>query len=81
MTFLFLDIGFERSTGLIFQNNKFIFFKSIPIGGNNITKDISKVLNLSLEYSENLKLKFNQLENNQTFSKKSQKKLIHIMKF
>ncbi len=71
----FLDIGFERSTGLIFQNNKFIFFKSIPIGGNNITKDISKVLNLSLEYSENLKLKFNQLENNQTFSKKKSKEI------
>ena len=71
----FLDIGFERSTGLIFQNNKFIFFKSIPIGGNNITKDISKVLNLSLEYSENLKLKFNLLENNQTFSKKKSKEI------
>ena len=61
---IFLDIGFERTTCLIFKNNRFDFFKSLPLGGNNITKDISKILNLDLDYSESLKIKFNTLENN-----------------
>ena len=56
---IFIDIGFERSSGLIFNNNKFDYFKSIALGSNNITKDISKVLKLSLDYSEDLKIKFN----------------------
>ena len=66
---IFLDIGYERSTGLIFNNLKFDFFKSIPLGGNNITKDISKVLKLNLDYSENLKIKFNEEENEKFFNK------------
>tara|TARA_Y100001970_G_scaffold294019_1_gene445909 strand:- start:6515 stop:7678 length:1164 start_codon:yes stop_codon:yes gene_type:complete len=57
--FIFLDIGFERSTALIYINNKFEFLNSVSIGGNTITKDISKVLNLNIEYSENLKIKLN----------------------
>tara|TARA_A100001011_G_scaffold380302_1_gene447452 strand:- start:416 stop:1567 length:1152 start_codon:yes stop_codon:yes gene_type:complete len=66
---IFLDIGYERTTGLIFNNNKFDFFKSISLGGNNITKDISKVLKLNLDYSENLKIKFNEEENEKSFNK------------
>tara|TARA_A100001015_G_scaffold265374_1_gene313691 strand:+ start:1048 stop:2214 length:1167 start_codon:yes stop_codon:yes gene_type:complete len=61
--FIFLDIGFERSSALIFINNKLIFFNSIPLGGNNITKDISQILKLSIEYSEDLKIRFNKDEN------------------
>ncbi len=67
----FIDIGFERSSGFMFNDGKFEFFKSIPIGGNNITKDISKVLKLSLEYSEDLKINFNRSENDISFIKKS----------
>ncbi len=66
---IFIDIGFERSSSFIFNKDKLEFFKSIPIGGNNITKDISKVLKLNFDYSENLKIKFNKLENNIYFSK------------
>ena len=66
---IFLDIGYERTSGLIFNNNKFEFFKSIPLGGNNITKDISKVLKLDLDYSEDLKIKFNKQENDKFFNK------------
>ena len=29
----FIDIGFERSSGFMFNDGKFEFFKSIPIGG------------------------------------------------
>ena len=67
----FIDIGFERSSGFIFNNNKFESFNSIPIGGNNITKDISKILKLSIEYSEDLKIKFNRSENDISFIKNS----------
>ena len=66
---IFLDIGFERSSAFFFYDKKFKFFKTIPIGGNNITKDISKVLNLDLNYSEDLKLKFNKDENEISFNK------------
>ena len=68
---IFLDIGFERSSAFFFRNKKFKFLKSIPIGGNNITKDISKVLNLDLNYSEDLKLKFNKDEKKISFNKTS----------
>ena len=67
----FIDIGFERSSCFIFNNSKFEFFNSIPIGGNNITKDISKILKLSIEYSEDLKIKFNRSENDISFIKNS----------
>ena len=59
---IFLDIGHERSSSIFFKDDKFESFKSFPVGGNNITKDISKVLNLDLNYSETLKIKLNKLE-------------------
>ena len=65
----FLDTGFERSSILIFNTNKFDFFKSIPLGGNNVTKDISQVLKLDPEYAEELKKKFNKLESDLPFNK------------
>ena len=67
--FILLDIGFERTTGLIFNNLKFEFFNSIPLGSNNITKDISKVLKINLDFAEELKIKFNKKENSSFFNK------------
>ena len=67
--FIFLDIGHERTSALFFNNNKFQFLNTVPIGGNNITKDISKVLKLDINYSEDLKLKFNKDENEVPFNK------------
>jgi len=68
---IFLDIGFERTSALFFNNNKFQFLNSIPLGSNNITKDISKILKLSIEYSENLKIKFNKDEKEISIEKNS----------
>ena len=68
---IFLDIGYERSSALFFNNNKFQFLNSISLGGNNITKDISKVLKLDINYSEDLKIKFNKDENEISFTKNS----------
>ena len=61
--FIFLDIGFERSSVLLFSNNKLEFFNSIPIGGNNITNDISQILKLSLDYAEDLKIRLHKKDN------------------
>ena len=66
---IFLDIGFDRTSALIFYNNKLEFFNTIPIGGNSITKDISKVLKLDIGYSEDLKVKFNKDEKEISFNK------------
>ncbi len=66
---IFLDAGFERANSLIFNMNKLDFFKSIPLGCNNVTKDISNVLKLGLEYAEDLKIKFNKLESELSFNK------------
>ena len=66
---IFLDIGYERTSALFFNNNKFQFLNSVPIGGNNITKDISKVLKLDISYSEDLKTKFDKNENQISFNK------------
>ncbi len=68
---IFLDIGYQRTSALFFYDDKFQFLNSIPIGGNNITKDISNVLKLDLYYSEDLKLKFNKDENEISFNKNS----------
>ena len=68
--FIFLDIGYQRTSALFFNNNKFQFFNSVPIGGNNITNDISKVLKLDVNYSEDLKIKFNK-EETETYFKKT----------
>ena len=66
---IFLDIGFERTSGLIFNNHQFDFFNSIPLGSNNITKDIAKVLKLNLDYAEDLKIKYNKEENDFNLNK------------
>ncbi len=55
---VFLDIGFERSSAWFFNNYNFVFLNSINLGGNNITKDISNVLDLDMDYSEDLKKNF-----------------------
>jgi len=58
----FLDIGLERATLILFNNQKLDFLNSIAIGGNHISKDISQVMKLSLDESESLKKTFNKSE-------------------
>ena len=68
---IFLDIGFNRTSCFTFFDSKFTSLESISIGGSNITKDISKVLNLSISYSEDLKIKFYEKESNLNFNRKN----------
>jgi len=58
----FLDIGLDRTTIIFLINQKLDCLNSIPIGGNNISKDISQIMKLSLDESENLKKTFNKSE-------------------
>ena len=58
----FLDIGLNRTTAIFFYNQKIDFLKSIFIGGNHISKDISQIMKLSIDESESLKKTFNKSE-------------------
>ena len=58
----FLDIGFERASLLYFEGDKLKYLNSISVGGNHITKDISKVFKIEYEVAENIKKSFNKSE-------------------
>ena len=56
----FIDIGFNKTSIISYLNEKIISIDVLPIGGNDITKDISKVLEIDLDKSEQAKLNFKQ---------------------
>lgn len=56
-----IDVGSSSMEATVFNKRKFIDFLSVPLGGKNITKDISICLKLSLTDSERLKVKCNTL--------------------
>ncbi len=58
----FLDIGWGRTTIVNFKNKKCKLIQSIPVGSVHITKDISKIFNISLSDAENIKKSFNKSE-------------------
>ena len=73
---VFLDIGHEKSCINIFDNKRLVHFYSIPLGGNHVTKDISKVLKISEKESEDLKQSFNKTET--VFSDESKEGFISL---
>ena len=60
---IFVDIGFEKTSAFFFENKKIQQFKIIPIGGNHISKDISKILNIEISKANEIKLNFNNINN------------------
>ena len=58
----FLDIGLDRTTLILFDQQRFDSLNSIPIGGNHISKDISQIMKLNIDESESLKKSFNKSE-------------------
>ena len=72
----FLDIGWERTSIIIYENFKLRLIDTIPIGGFHITKDISKIFKIDLDEAENIKKSFNKSENE--FSYKNEGKLNQI---
>ena len=75
----FIDIGFNKTSIITFNNNKISCLNVLPIGGNHITKDISKVLKIDLQQAENIKIDFDKKKkflNNQYFSQEFLQKII-----
>ena len=58
----FLDIGLDRTTLILFDQQRLDSLNSIPIGGNHISKDISQIMKLNIDESESLKKSFNKSE-------------------
>ena len=54
----FIDIGFNKTAIISFDDKKVISLEALPIGSNHITKDISKILEIDLEKSEIIKINF-----------------------
>lgn len=55
---MLLDIGAGNTDIGVFEGSTFIYTNSIPLGGDNITNDISLVLNISEEEADKLKRQY-----------------------
>ncbi|MDA7714456.1 cell division protein FtsA [Candidatus Pelagibacter sp.] len=56
----FIDVGFNKTSIISYLNEKILSIDVLFVGGNHITKDISKVLEIDLNKSEQAKLNFDQ---------------------
>ena len=54
----FIDVGFNKTSVISYINDKTLSLVVLPIGGNHITKDISKILEIDLKKSEYFKINF-----------------------
>lgn len=55
---MLLDIGAGNTEIGVFESNGFLYTNTIPLGGRNITSDVSLVLNISEEEAEKLKKQY-----------------------
>ena len=55
---MLLDIGAGNTDIGVFEGASFLYTNSIPLGGENITKDIALVLNISEEEADKLKRQY-----------------------
>lgn len=55
---IILDVGAENTNLGAFEGNNFIYTNTIPVGGNNITNDISYILNIDEDEAEKLKKQY-----------------------
>ena len=67
---IFVDIGFEKTSAFLFENKKMQQFKILPIGGNHITKDISKILKIDIFKANEIKLNFDNINNDKDLKEK-----------
>ena len=56
---IFLDIGYNKSTVIVFEDKRFLFFNVLPVGGKHITKDISVLLKIDINDAEIMKKSLN----------------------
>lgn len=55
---LMVDSGHKKTDVVVMKNNRIVSSKTIPLGGRNITKDLSIVLKISMNEAESLKQEF-----------------------
>ncbi len=55
---MFIDIGYRKTCVSYFKNDRIEEFKILPIGGDHITQDISKILKIDHLKAEEIKLNF-----------------------
>lgn len=55
---MLLDIGAGNTDIGVFEGSNFVYTNTIPLGGDNITKDIALVLNISEEEADKLKKQY-----------------------
>lgn len=55
---MLLDIGAGNTDIGVFEGSNFVYTNTIPLGGDNITKDIALVLNISEEEADKLKRQY-----------------------
>ena len=55
---MILDIGAENTDIGVFNGSNFIYTDTIPLGGDNITRDIAQVFNVSDEEADRLKRQY-----------------------
>ena len=75
----FIDVGFNKTSITSYLNDKILSLNVLPIGGNHITKDISQILEIDLERSEQIKQNFDQSDrflNNDDISIEKLQKII-----
>ena len=53
---IFIDLGFKSTNVLMIKNEKISLVKTFPIGSNFITNDLVKILNVSYDFAEKLKI-------------------------
>tara|TARA_B100000787_G_scaffold166198_1_gene151048 strand:+ start:1156 stop:2262 length:1107 start_codon:yes stop_codon:yes gene_type:complete len=75
----FVDIGFNKTSIISYFNSKILSLDILPIGGNNVTKDISQILEIDLEQSEQLKRDFDRIKKSPKDSDISMEKVQKII--
>jgi Actin-like ATPase involved in cell division len=58
----FFDIGYEKSCLIVYNKNQMKLIKFFPLGGNHITKDISKIFKISILDAEKIKKNLGNLD-------------------
>lgn len=57
-----IDIGADTSDLCIYKDSNICYTKIVPLGGNNITNDISKCLGISFEDAESIKVNYGDMD-------------------
>ena len=59
----FIDMGFNKTSIVSYNDNNIAFLDVLPLGGNHITKDLAEILKIDLLEAEKIKLLFDKNEN------------------